>query len=282
MTKVKHEELLFKILVIVFMLVFSVLFVLSSDELQINDDLAVESDTITYLFEILDYDNGGWFGDPFMVVSNDHIDSVFIMHEDKVLSQEDFDWFEYDEDIAITFKRIIEPQDIYDEYVINNNLYIVYKLVDSYIYVENYIMDYYEYEYIEPPSLTDQETTIETIYEVDYDLVFTDFAEYGEDNGVMGEYNLLTDTIRIKEGLPDFLFSPVYAHELEHSRGTLNERETNYLAFITLWESDIPYLKYQVYLQVQYLVDWYYSWDYDCSKDMFEYAILNQEVDNES
>lgn len=234
-----------------------------------NQQVNAQYDTITYVFDLLEYNTGGLFGEERIIVSNDQISSTFTIYQTGNLATLDLDWFEYDDDLAITFKKSVD--DKYDKFIIQNISYNVYSLTDTYIYRDEVLTEYFYCDYVEQPTIQEQEIFIEELYETDYDLIFTDFAEYGEDNGVMGEYSLFDNTISILEDLPVFMFSTTYAHELEHSRGTLNEKLTQFKSFTKLWESEIPYLKYQVWLEVQYTIDDFYGWDYDCTIMLFDY-----------
>jgi len=171
----------------------------------------------------------------------------------------------------ITFKKSIN--DNYDRFEIQGVFYNVYSLTDTYIYVDEQLIEYFSYSFVDIPTLPEQELCIEELYCVDYDIFFTEFDE----EGILGQYNIMQDTISILNTIPDFMFSTTYAHELEHSRGNLNERRTQFNSFINLWESDIPYLKYMVWLQVSYTIDDFYSYEYDCTDMLFEYVLINKE-----
>lgn len=249
-------------------------YLLQTNNIILDNPMITTYDTLTYVFDILDYNASGLFSEEYLVVSNEQIASVFTIYGDNNITTEyGLDWFEYDDDVAITFKKSNRDTD-YQEYYIHNIAYIIYRMRDIYEYRDEMLSDYFTSEYITQPTLIEQETYIETLYETDYNLIFTQF----EDEGVMGQYDIYANTISILDDLPIFLFSTTYAHELEHSRGILNEQLAQYNSFIKLWESNIPYLKYQVSLEVQYTIDGFYDYEYDCSILLFEYIMSKTEV----
>ncbi|MDY0291931.1 MAG: DUF3810 family protein [Desulfuromonadaceae bacterium] len=131
------------------------------------------------------------------------------------------------------------------------------------------VLDYFETEYIESPSIEIQEQDIENLYGVDFDILFGNF-------NYMGSYNWITNIIEININLPLEMFGTTYAHEIQHSLGTHDEAMTNYLSYIKLWESEIEYLKYQVYLDIYYMTEGYYSEEYICINELNRYVKENR------
>lgn len=140
------------------------------------------------------------------------------------------------------------------------------------------ILNYFWHSKITVPNMATQEVVLEGIFGLDYDIIFEDIGEvwgpdYEDSIGLHITYMDESTEIWVDISVDKVTFGYVYAHELTHGLGYTDESMTNYMAFITMWESEIPYLRYQTYKGISHMFR--QPDEYDCRDKLLVYIRSN-------
>lgn len=126
-------------------------------------------------------------------------------------------------------------------------------------------LNYFKTEYVSQPPKKQQIQDIESLYGKKYKLTYRNLNEYGKANP-------LFQLIVLDYDIPITYFGRTLAHEIEHLKFEFRERVVEYRAIIKLWESGIPYFKYQAYIGAKNSLENRVGIRYNCTNLLVKYT----------
>jgi hypothetical protein len=132
---------------------------------------------------------------------------------------------------------------------------------------KNLILDYFNTSYVLSPEIETQIEDVEMLYAETFKIKFVEL-------NAQGMVYLPLKTIYINKNISSSLFATTLAHEAQHTKWVVREYMATYNSLIMLWESDMPYIKYQVKLYITRMLNGRYTKNYDCSLLLFNYVQL--------
>ena len=98
--------------------------------------------------------------------------------------------------------------------------------------------------------------------------------------GIFSLYSFASGEILVNTNLPDFLYPFTVFHEYVHFSGVMREGETNFIAFLTCYNSDIPALRYSGILNAKiYLLSAISKIDLDLYKEALKTLTARERED---
>ena len=124
-------------------------------------------------------------------------------------------------------------------------------------------LNYFTTQWAEMPKREQQIKDIELLYGK-LNIYYMDLKAYGKAIPILNIIILAND-------IPIVYFGRVLAHEAEHLKFEFVEYKVEFRCIIKLWESGIPYLKYQAYIGAMDVLTGRMSQRYDCTNLLVEY-----------
>lgn len=124
-------------------------------------------------------------------------------------------------------------------------------------------LSYFQTNYAHQPTREQQIQDIELLYGK-LNIYYMDLKAYGKAIPILNIIILAND-------IPIVYFGRVLAHEAEHLKFEFVEYKVEFRCIIKLWESGIPYLKYQAYIGAMDVLTGRMSQRYDCTNLLVEY-----------
>jgi hypothetical protein len=127
--------------------------------------------------------------------------------------------------------------------------------------------DYFYTSFVASPAKSQQVTDIENLYG-NLNITYKSLKDYGLSYPVFQK-------IYLDYEIPLNRFARCLAHEAEHLNFEYREYMADYKAIIRLYESGIPYLKYQAYIGVLDAFNNRLGDVYNCTNLLVEYYLAN-------
>jgi hypothetical protein len=126
-------------------------------------------------------------------------------------------------------------------------------------------INYFKTPFTVSPSKKQQANDVFNLYGKTVKIIVKNINSYGKAIPLFSVVILSTQ-------MPLNIYAKVLAHELEHLKFNFIEYQVEYNAIITLWESTLPYFKYQAYLAAKTVLEGRLDKNYNCSNLLVTYA----------